>query len=179
MSWPRTSLVPPSPTWSHMPPPNSHKVQYGWLILLFIFKIFFLKFFLQYTSWPPSIASIVCYGFFVIAKKVTERSESIAFLNGSLTGDFRLQVFFMNQCPLVPSIFYWGRFTFCRKFAEIFVNQCLSQLSATVAISFSLVSMTAVLIRSRFCGLKDLRGLWFGCMSCLWMRLWCSGISRF
>jgi hypothetical protein len=34
---------------------------------------------------------------------------------GSLTRDFRLQVFFMNQCPPGPKVFHWGRFQFFRK----------------------------------------------------------------
>ncbi len=29
---------------------------------------------------------------------------------GSLTRDFRLQVFFMNQCPPGPWVFHWGLF---------------------------------------------------------------------
>ena len=43
-------------------------------------------------------------------------------LKGSLTRDFRLQVFFMNQCPPGPQVFNWGRFEFFRKFAEIFAR---------------------------------------------------------
>jgi len=40
---------------------------------------------------------------------------------GSLTRDFRLQVFFMNQCPPGPQVFHWSLFEFFRKLAEIFV----------------------------------------------------------
>ncbi len=36
-------------------------------------------------------------------------------LTGSLTRDFRLQVFFMNQCPPDPQVFLWGRFEFFAK----------------------------------------------------------------
>jgi hypothetical protein len=31
---------------------------------------------------------------------------------GSLTQDFRLQVFFMNQCPPGPQVFHWSLFDF-------------------------------------------------------------------
>jgi hypothetical protein len=34
---------------------------------------------------------------------------------GSLTRDFRLQVFFMNQCPPGPQVFHWCHFDFFRK----------------------------------------------------------------
>ncbi len=45
-----------------------------------------------------------------------------SWFKGSLTRDFWLQVFFMNQCPPGPQVFHWGRFEFFRKFAEIFAN---------------------------------------------------------
>ncbi len=41
---------------------------------------------------------------------------------GSLTRDFRLQVFFMNQCPPGLQVIHWSHFEFFRKFAEIFAN---------------------------------------------------------
>ncbi len=63
-------------------------------------------------------------------------------VNGSLTRDFRTLVFFMNQCPPGTQVFQWGRFEFFRTFAEIFANECLSQVSTTPAISCSAVSMT-------------------------------------
>ncbi len=61
---------------------------------------------------------------------------------GSLTRDFRLQVFFMNQCPPGPQVFYWSHFDFFRKFAEIFANYCLSPVSTTPVINCSAVSTT-------------------------------------
>jgi hypothetical protein len=61
---------------------------------------------------------------------------------GSLTRDFRLQVFFMNQCPLGPQVFHWSHFEFFRKFAEIFANYCLSPVSTTTVINCSAVSTT-------------------------------------
>ncbi len=54
------------------------------------------------------------------------------FTGASLTRDFRLQVFFINQCPWAP---YWGRFEFFWKLADIFANECLSQVSTTPAIN--------------------------------------------
>ena len=61
---------------------------------------------------------------------------------GSLTRDFRLQVFFMNQCPPGPQVFHWGRFEFFQKFAEIFANEYLSPVSLTPAINCLVVSTT-------------------------------------
>jgi hypothetical protein len=46
-------------------------------------------------------------------------------MKGSLKRDFRLQVFFMNQCPPGPQVFHWGHFEFFRNFAEIFANEYL------------------------------------------------------
>jgi hypothetical protein len=40
-------------------------------------------------------------------------------LKGSLTRDFRLLVFFMDQFPQCPQVSHWGRFKFLQKFAEI------------------------------------------------------------
>ncbi len=36
-------------------------------------------------------------------------------VKGSLTRDFRLQVFFMNQCPPSPQVFHWSHFEFFSK----------------------------------------------------------------
>jgi hypothetical protein len=51
------------------------------------------------------------------------RTSTLMLLKGGLTRDFRLQVFFKNQCPPGPQVFQWGRFYFFRKFAEIFANE--------------------------------------------------------
>jgi hypothetical protein len=60
------------------------------------------------------------------AKSIEERYKEMPCLffnfKGSLTRDFRLQVFFMNQCPPGPQVFHWSHFEFFRKFAEIFAN---------------------------------------------------------
>jgi hypothetical protein len=49
----------------------------------------------------------------------------------------------MNHCPPGPQVFQWGRFKFFRQFALIFVNECLSTVSTTSAISCSPVSTTS------------------------------------
>ncbi len=56
-------------------------------------------------------------------------------LKGSLTQDFRLQVFFMNQCPPGPQVFLWGCLEFFQKFAEILANEYLSPVSNCSAVS--------------------------------------------
>ncbi len=45
---------------------------------------------------------------------------------GSLTRDFRLQVYSINRCPPAPWVSHWDRFELIRKFAEIIGNECLS-----------------------------------------------------
>jgi hypothetical protein len=63
-------------------------------------------------------------------------------LKGSLTRDFRLPFFFMNQCLPGHQVFHWGCFEFFRKFEEIFANEYLSPVSLTPAINCSTVSTT-------------------------------------
>ncbi len=70
------------------------------------------------------------------------RQASTLTVKGSLTRDFRLQVFFMNQCPLGLRVLPWGSFEFFRKFSKIFSNECLSPVSTTPMISCSPVSTT-------------------------------------
>jgi hypothetical protein len=48
--------------------------------------------------------------------------QNMPIFKGSLTRDFRLQVFFMNQCPPGLQVFHLSHFEFFRKFAEIFAN---------------------------------------------------------
>ena len=69
------------------------------------------------------------------------------YFKGSLTRDFRLQVFFMNQCPPGPQVFHWGGFVFfSQKFAEIFANEYLSPVSPPI--NYSTVSMTPAIKES-------------------------------
>jgi hypothetical protein len=47
----------------------------------------------------------------------------VKLIKGSLTRDFCLQVFFINQCPSGPWVYHEDHFEFFRKFAEIFANE--------------------------------------------------------
>jgi hypothetical protein len=67
------------------------------------------------------------------SSRVVDRSSRG--VKGSLTRDFRLQVFFMNQCPPDPRVFSWGRVDFFRKFAEIFAKEWLLLVSTMPAIN--------------------------------------------
>jgi len=53
---------------------------------------------------------VMCYPL-----KCIDKSKKRTFFKGSLTRDFRLQVFFMNKCPPGPQVFHWGRFEFFSK----------------------------------------------------------------
>ncbi len=57
--------------------------------------------------------------------------ETLYFLKGTVSRDFLLLVFFMNQFPPSPWVYYSGRFEFFRKFAEIFPDQGWPPVSAT------------------------------------------------
>jgi hypothetical protein len=69
---------------------------------------------------------------------------------GSLTRDFRLQVFFMNQCPPGPQVFHWSPFEFFRKFVRYSRINVLSPVISCSAVSttpgknLSPVSLTPV-----------------------------------
>jgi hypothetical protein len=52
---------------------------------------------------------------------------------GTVSRDFLLLVFFMNQFPLSPRVFHLDRFEFSRKFAEIFASQGAPPVSTTLA----------------------------------------------
>ncbi len=52
-------------------------------------------------------------------------------LKGTVSRDFRLLVFFMNQFPPSPWVYHYGRFEIFRKFAEIFAAQGLPPVSLT------------------------------------------------
>jgi hypothetical protein len=53
------------------------------------------------------------------------------FFKGTVSRDFRLLVFFMNQFPPSPGVYRYGRFKFFRKFVEIFAAQGAPQASLT------------------------------------------------
>ncbi len=52
-------------------------------------------------------------------------------LKGTVSQDFLLLVFFMNQFPPYPRVFHLDRFKFFRKFAEIFASQGAPPVSTT------------------------------------------------
>ncbi len=60
-------------------------------------------------------------------------TPSLLTIKGSLTQDFRHQIFFINQCPRAPEYPIRTISIFFQKFAEIFANECLSAVSTTPA----------------------------------------------
>ncbi len=52
-------------------------------------------------------------------------------IKGTVSRDFRLLVFFINQFPPSPWVYHYGRFEIFRKFAEIFAAQDLPPVSLT------------------------------------------------
>ncbi len=50
---------------------------------------------------------------------------------GTVSRDFRLLVFFMNQFPPIPWVYHEGRFEFFRKFSEMFAAKGLPPVSTT------------------------------------------------
>jgi hypothetical protein len=63
-------------------------------------------------------------------------------LKGTVSRDFLLLVFFMNQFPPSPRVFHLDRFEFFRKFAEIFASQGAPPVSMTPVANLPLVSTT-------------------------------------
>ncbi len=63
-------------------------------------------------------------------------------LKGTVSRDFLLLVSFMNQFPPSPWVYYWGRFKFFRKFAEIFADQGWPPVSTTPVANWPPVSTT-------------------------------------
>ena len=62
-------------------------------------------------------------------------------LKGTVSRDFLLLVFFMNQFPPSPRVFHLDRFEFFRKFAEIFASQGAPPVSTTPVAIFPPVSL--------------------------------------
>jgi hypothetical protein len=54
-------------------------------------------------------------------------------LKGTVSRDFLLLVFFMNQFSPSPRVFHLDRFEFFRKFAEIYASQGAPPVSTTPA----------------------------------------------
>jgi hypothetical protein len=63
---------------------------------------------------------------------------------GTVSRDFLLLVFFMNQFPPSPRVFHLERFEFFRKFAEIFACQGASPVSTTPVANFSSIFASVV-----------------------------------
>jgi hypothetical protein len=65
-------------------------------------------------------------------------------LKRTVSRDFLLLVFFMNQFPPSPRVFHLDRFEFFRKFAEIFASQGAPPVSTTPVANLPPVSATPV-----------------------------------
>jgi hypothetical protein len=85
--------------------------------LLNLYLVILLKFSIYFANFSQ-------------AKFTNIREFSFSF-KVSLTRDFWLQVFFINQCPPGLWVSRWDHFKFFQKFAEIFANECLSAVSMT------------------------------------------------
>jgi hypothetical protein len=55
----------------------------------------------------------------------------VLYLKGTVSRDFRLLVFFMNQFPPSIRVYHYGHFKFFRKFAGIFAAQGAPPVSTT------------------------------------------------
>ncbi len=66
------------------------------------------------------------------------------FFKGTVSRDFLLLVFFMNQFPPSPRVFHLDRFKFFRKFAEIFASPGAPLVSTTPVANLPPVSATPV-----------------------------------
>ena len=64
-------------------------------------------------------------------KKSSIRGISNILLKGTVSRDFLLLVFFMNQFPPSPRVFHLDRFKVFLKFAEIFASQGAPPVSTT------------------------------------------------
>ena len=80
----------------------------------------------------------------LIHEKTWSRKSRGDFLKGTVSRDFLLLVFFMNQFPPSPRVFHLNRFEFFRKFAEIFASQGAPPVSTTPAAKLPPVSTTPV-----------------------------------
>ncbi len=103
-----------------------------WMVFFKILSVD-LKLFRQRNYLLRVVATSLVFTFTFFHYKAA-LEPSINGFKGSLTRDFRLQVFFINQCPPGLWVSHWDHFKFFRKFVEIFVNECLSAVSTTPAI---------------------------------------------
>ncbi len=78
---------------------------------------------------------------------------------GTVSRDFLLLVFFMNQFPPSPRVFHSDRFDFFRKFAEIFASQGAPPVSATPVANLSNIFACVVDTGGKFAtGVNDTDG---------------------
>jgi hypothetical protein len=71
-------------------------------------------------------------------------TRKILTLKGTVSRDFLLLAFFMNQFPPSSRVFHLDRFKFFRKFAEIFASQGAPPVSTTPVANLPPVSATPV-----------------------------------
>jgi hypothetical protein len=77
-------------------------------------------------------------------------------LKGTVSRDFLLLVFFMNQFPPSSRVFHFDRFKFFRKFTEIFAIQGAPPVSTTPVANFSTIFASVVDTGSKFsAGVND------------------------
>ena len=77
---------------------------------------------------------------FTTPNKMTSEDD----IKGTVSRDFLLLVFFMNQFPPSPRVFHLDRFEFFRKFAEIFASQGAPPVSTTLVANLPPASATPV-----------------------------------
>jgi hypothetical protein len=70
--------------------------------------------------------------------------STVHYIKGTVSRDFLLLVFFMNQFPPSPRILHLDRFEFFRKIAEIFESQGAPPVSTTPVANLPPVSATPV-----------------------------------
>jgi hypothetical protein len=73
-----------------------------------------------------------------------QHTRILQILKGTVSRDFLLLVFFMNQFPPSPRVLHLDRFKFFRKFAEIFASQGAPPVTTTPAAKLPPVSTTPV-----------------------------------
>ncbi len=72
----------------------------------------------------------VILGLFILGHG-PEKKQKLGLVKGTVSRDFLLLVFFMNQFPPSSRVFHLDRFEFIQKFAEIFETQVAPHLSTT------------------------------------------------
>ena len=69
-------------------------------------------------------------------------AKNVVDLKGTVSRDFLLLVFYMNQFPTSPRVFHEDRFEFFRKFAEIFASKGAPPVSTTPVANLPPVTTT-------------------------------------